>query len=94
MRNGKHYGRPAEKLPQEKGYIAYRNYDSNDCATEAYCETCSKEFQEVEKTHSGNVFVVLIILSIAILVAGIMLKWKRYPSDFQWPESWAWSYHQ
>ena len=60
--------------PTEKGYIAYRNYDSNHCATEAYCETCDKEFQEVEKRHSGNVFVVLIILSIAVLVAGITLK--------------------
>ena len=59
---------------EQKGHVSYRNYDVNDCPTEAYCETCRNEFEGVEESHSGNVFVVLMIISITVLVAGIILK--------------------
>lgn len=52
-----------------KGYISYR-YDSQGCATEYYCETCDKEYQAAQDSHSRVVFYVAAVLSlIAIFVA-------------------------
>ncbi|MBI2137162.1 hypothetical protein HYU12_01440 [Candidatus Woesearchaeota archaeon] len=57
----------------EKGYIAYK-YDSNGCATEAYCETCGVSYNETRKKHDGNAFIVLLIAASAALLAGILIK--------------------
>ncbi|MBS3132589.1 hypothetical protein J4470_00470 [Candidatus Woesearchaeota archaeon] len=66
---------------KQKGYIDYK-YDSNGCATEAYCETCSAEYNDVRKVHDGNVFIALLIIAVIALVAGIMVKVEAVSTGF------------
>src|SRR3989338_345918 len=58
---------------EQKGYIAYK-YNASGCATEAYCETCGAQFDDVRKRHDGNVFVFLVAAAVVILAAGLFVK--------------------
>ena len=66
---------------RKKAYIAYK-YDSNGCATEAYCETCGAEYDDVRKIHDGNVFVALLIVAVIALAAGIFSKTEAVSTGF------------
>jgi len=66
---------------KDVGYVEYK-YDSNGCATEAYCETCRLEYNTIRKTRDGNVFIALLIVSTIALVAGIMLKVESVSTGF------------
>jgi len=70
-----------DSCSEKKAYIDYK-YDSNGCATEAFCETCVTEYDAVRKTYDGNVFVVLLIVAVAVLAAGIMLKVEAVSAGF------------
>lgn len=62
-----------EECTEKKGYIDY-NYDSSGCPAEAYCETCSAEFNEERRSYDGNVFVALLVVAIIALALGLKLK--------------------
>ena len=64
-----------------KGYIAY-NYDSNGCATEAYCETCSVNYDKVRKDYDSNVFIVLLLVAVASLAAGLRVRVAAVSTGF------------
>ncbi|MAG15704.1 hypothetical protein CMO88_01440 [Candidatus Woesearchaeota archaeon] len=66
---------------KDVGHVAYK-YDSRGCATEAYCETCNVEYDAVRKVHDGNVFAALLIVAVAALAAGIMIKVEAVSTGF------------
>jgi len=66
---------------ESKGYISYRS-DSNGCAYEAYCETCSVEFENANKAFSRNLFFILIPISLILIIIGIYLTLDAIGSGF------------
>ena len=66
---------------EQKGYIAYE-YDSNGCPAKAYCETCGARFEEVNGKYNANVFIALVAIGVAALIAGILIKADAVGSGF------------
>ncbi|MFH0868163.1 MAG: hypothetical protein V1831_02535 [Candidatus Woesearchaeota archaeon] len=70
------YIEPSEELKTEckdKGDIS-AEYDKNGCVESYYCETCNKEFTDINEVYNRNVFIIATVVGIIALVAGIVLK--------------------
>jgi uncharacterized protein (DUF983 family) len=74
---------PSEQLVDNcgKGYVAYR-YDSNGCATSAYCETCGVGYNAARDKHNGAASIVLLIAAVLALAAGIGIKVESVSTGF------------
>jgi hypothetical protein len=70
------YIEPGEELKKEckeKGDIS-AEYDETGCVESYYCETCGKEFRDVNEVYNRNVFIIATVIGIIALIAGIVLK--------------------
>ena len=75
------YTPPAElssTCPPEKGQVQYK-YDSNGCVTQAYCETCNKNFDVANEKHGLAVFIVSAIFGLIAIVIGLYLQPAKNP---------------
>lgn len=57
---------------KDQGEIRYR-YDERGCETEAYCDYCSKDFNEAHSPYNKNLFYISAIISILAIIAGLYL---------------------
>ncbi len=67
---------------QQKGYIAYKYNLTTGCPTEVHCETCQARFDDASQRRNSNVFVILVILGVAAIVAGIVMKEESVANGF------------
>jgi hypothetical protein len=58
---------------KQKGFIAYR-YNESGCATQAYCETCDRDFSNVNEARNSNIFIILLIAGIIAVFFGLIVK--------------------
>lgn len=65
----------------QKGYISYK-YNATGCPTEAYCELCQKQFDEINQARNSNVFIVLLVAGILAMVLGLTLRADAVSSGF------------
>lgn len=57
---------------ESKGEFVYE-YDSNGCAISGYCDGCSIDYNEALDEHSQRVFIISVVISILVFVAGFVL---------------------
>ena len=57
---------------EKSGYVSYE-HDSRGCPVKAYCETCYADFEEAKEKYDGIVFFVVLGISLAALLAGILI---------------------
>jgi len=66
---------------EQKGYIDYR-YNATGCPTEAYCELCEKQFNDVNQPRNSNIFIILIAVGIIAVIAGFIVKADAVSTGF------------
>ena len=55
-----------------KGYVDF-NYDEKGCPTEAFCEYCSKNFNDANEIYTKNIFWISAIVGLIAIIAGLYL---------------------
>ncbi len=63
---------------KDNGNVAYK-YDSQGCATEAYCETCSVEYDTAQQKYNMIVFIVSAVMGLIAIIAGLYLPQHKNP---------------
>ena len=60
------------KCYKDKGEVRY-NYDEKGCEKDAYCDYCSKEFNEKNSKYNKNIFYLSALIGIIAIIAGLYL---------------------
>ncbi|MBI2134137.1 phage holin family protein [Candidatus Woesearchaeota archaeon] len=55
-----------------RGYIQY-NYNASGCPVSAFCETCNIAYEEAGNRYHGNVFIFLVVVGVAAIIAGLII---------------------
>lgn len=66
----------AEACGAVRGYIDYR-YDSTGCATESFCNTCQREYDDERDRHNQWVFYISAVLALVAIFVGLYLPATR-----------------
>jgi hypothetical protein len=67
-----------EDCVNREGFVDYK-YDSNGCATEAFCNTCSKEYDDARDEHDRYVFYISALLSLIAIFIALYMPFRKEP---------------